>query len=145
MFTNNWWPAGGKGGYPRSEKWKNLKNCTHSKIKFYIIFIQFFFSTMDIKIFTYGEARGAGMGWAEGVIRSEKWENHKNSTNSKMNFYLIFITIFFSTIYIKNLPRMGRSKIQTSKSAFSFVGGRSGAGFNIYIYFFAYYYIISSM
>ena len=41
---------------------------------------------MDIKIFTYGEARGAGMGQAGGIIHSEKWKNHKNSTLLKSNF-----------------------------------------------------------
>ena len=50
---------------------------------------------MDIKNFTYGEARGVGMGWAVGVIRSEKWKNHKNSAHSKIKFYIIFISIIF--------------------------------------------------
>ena len=40
-----------------------------------------FFSRMDIKIFTYGLAKGAGKGRVGGVIRSEKWENHKYSTH----------------------------------------------------------------
>ena len=32
-----------------------------------------------------------GGGWAGGIIRSEKWENHKNSTHTKIKFYIIFI------------------------------------------------------
>ena len=50
----------GGGGYViRSEKLVNHKNSTHSKVKFYIIFISFFFSMMDIKIFTY---------WGSGAV-----------------------------------------------------------------------------
>ena len=46
------------GGVIRSEKWENHRNSTHTKIKFLIIFIQFFFSTMDIEKFSWkmGEA-----------------------------------------------------------------------------------------
>ena len=39
------------GGVIHSEKLKNHKNSTHSKIKFCIISIEFFFSSMDVKIF----------------------------------------------------------------------------------------------
>ena len=52
---------------------------------------------MDIKNFKYG---GTGKGRADGVIYSEKWENHKNSTHTKIKFYIIWI--FFSTMNIKN-------------------------------------------
>ena len=82
---------------------------------------------IDIKIFTEG-AQGAGKGRAGGVIRSENWEHHKNSTHTKIKFYIIFIIIIFSTIDIKILQMGGQ-------------GGQPGAGF----IFFAHYYIISSM
>ena len=49
---------------------------------------------MDIKSFTYGGVQGAGKGRAVGVIRSEKLENHKNSTHTKIKFPIIFISIF---------------------------------------------------
>ena len=43
---------------------------------------------MDIKNFTnWGEQGGR----AEGIIRSEVWENHKNSTHTKIRFYKISI------------------------------------------------------
>ena len=62
--------VGGAGDYViHSEKFENHKNSTHSKIKLYIIFI-IFFSTTDIKFFTY---RGGGEGrQAWGIIHSEK-------------------------------------------------------------------------
>ena len=42
---------------------------------------------IDIKIFTHESGgQGAGMGQAGVVIRSQKWENHKNSTHTKSNF-----------------------------------------------------------
>ena len=56
------------------KKCENHKNSPHSKITFYIIFIYLFF-LRDNKIFTYGGARGQ----AAGVIRSEKWKNHRNN------------------------------------------------------------------
>ena len=34
-------------------------------------------------------------GQAGGVIRSEKLENHKNSTHSEIEFYIFFIIYFF--------------------------------------------------
>ena len=52
-------------------------------------------------------ARGAGKGMVRGVIRSEKWEQHKNSTHTKIKFYVIIF--FFSTIDIKIL-NMGGSR-----------------------------------
>ena len=76
----------------RSEKLENHTNNTHTKIKFYIIFIIFFFSTMDIKSFTHWRGQG---GWAGGIICSEKWEYHKNSTHTKIKFPITFISIFF--------------------------------------------------
>ena len=55
---------------------------------------------MDIKSFTNWEGQG---GWAGGIIRSEKWENHKNSTHTKIpirhNFHLIFFTMMDITIF----------------------------------------------
>ena len=46
---------------------------------------------MDIKSFTnWGEAGGR----AGGVIRPEKWKTHKNSTDSKIKFYIVFIFFF---------------------------------------------------
>ena len=36
------------------------------------------------------------MGAAGGIIRSEKLENHKNSTRTKIQFYII--SIIFSTL-----------------------------------------------
>ena len=47
---------------------------------------------LDIKSFTHWGGQG---GWAEGIIRSEKWENHKNSTHTKIQFYIIYIKFFF--------------------------------------------------
>ena len=43
---------------------------------------------MDIKTFTNW---GGQEGRAGGIIRSEKWENHKNITYTKIQFYIIFI------------------------------------------------------
>ena len=43
---------------------------------------------MDIKSFTNWEVQG---GRAGGIIRSEKWENHKNITHTKIQFYIISI------------------------------------------------------
>ena len=43
---------------------------------------------MDIKSFTNWGGQG---GRAGGIIRSEKWENHKNSTHTKLQFYIISI------------------------------------------------------
>ena len=51
-----------------------------------------FFSMMDIKGFTNLGGPGRRTG---GVIRSEKWEDHKNSTNTKTKLYIIFIIFFF--------------------------------------------------
>ena len=43
---------------------------------------------IDIKKKSY---TGGGKGRAGGVICSEKWENHKNSTHTKIKFYIILI------------------------------------------------------
>ena len=43
---------------------------------------------MDIKSFTNWGGQG---GRAGGIIRSKKWENHKNSTHTKIQFYKISI------------------------------------------------------
>ena len=51
---------------------------------------------MDINIFTPGGGiNWAGKGPAEGAIRSEKRENYKNWTHTKIKFPIIFIQIFF--------------------------------------------------
>ena len=67
---------------------------------------------MDIKSFTNWEGQG---GQAGGIICSEKWENHKNSTNTKIQFNIItesfFLILFFyyfinaiiSTLHISSL------------------------------------------
>ena len=52
---------------------------------------------MDIKSFTNWGGPG---GRAGGIIHSEKWENHKNSTHTKIQFYIISITFFFSMMGI---------------------------------------------
>ena len=43
---------------------------------------------MDIKSFTNWGGPG---GQAGGTIHSENWENHKNSTHTKMKFLVAFI------------------------------------------------------
>ena len=43
---------------------------------------------MDIKSFTNWGGQG---GQAGGIIRSEKWEIHKNSTHTKIKFPTTFI------------------------------------------------------
>ena len=62
MDIKNFTNGGAPRGVIRSEKLEYHKNSTHSKIKFYIIFI--FFSMMDIKIFTHegGEGQEGGPG-----------------------------------------------------------------------------------
>ena len=60
-FSNWEWP----GGVICSEKWENLKNSTHTKIKLYI-----FFSMIDIKIFTYGRRGANGRRWALSVQKN---------------------------------------------------------------------------
>ena len=99
------------------EKLKNLKNSTHCKIKFHIIFIYIFFSmidikkfpngvglcypfriffflffffTLDIKIYTYGGARRWAWGRQVALSIQKNKKNHKNSTNSKIKFNIIF-------------------------------------------------------
>ena len=63
---------GGAGDYVICyEKSENHKNSTNFRIKFYIIFIYIFFSTIHIKILTYGAARLAGMGRA-GALSIQK-------------------------------------------------------------------------
>ena len=52
---------------------------------------------MDIKSFTNWGGQG---GRAGGIIRLEKWENHKNSTHTKIKFPIILILIFFYTMGI---------------------------------------------
>ena len=121
--TNQGW----EGGVICLDIWENNKNSTHTIIKFYIIFIWIFFYTMDIKKIKYG---GAGKGRAGGIICSEKWENHQNSTHTKIKFYMIF-RFFFSTEDIKNVTNWGREE----------QGGKPWVG----VFFFTYFYIISSM
>ena len=55
---------------------------------------------MDITIFTNGGVRGAGKRRTGGVIRSEKSENHKNSTHTESKFPITFIYIYFFTVDI---------------------------------------------
>ena len=56
---------------------------------------------MDIKKIKYGGGREAGKRRAGGVIRSEKEENHKNSTHTKIKFYIIFFSFFIYDGYSK--------------------------------------------
>ena len=76
---------------------------------------------IDFKIFTFGGPWGGGQGC---VIRSEKWENYKKSTHTKIKFYVIFIYIFFLWLILKFLQMGG--------------GGRGGV-------FFTCYYVINVM
>ena len=46
---------------------------------------------------------GGGGQWF--VSRSEKLENHKNSTHSKIKLYIIFISIFFLQLILKYFQR----------------------------------------
>ena len=75
---------------------------------------------IDIKIFTYGGARGAGKGRAGGVIRSEKLENHKNSAHTEIKFNVIYIFIFPRWI-LKILQMEGGRQ-----------GGRQGGRWNLF-------------
>ena len=75
--------------------------------------------------------------------RSEKWKNHKNSTNSKMNFYIIFITIFFLRFILKTFQGGEDPRYKHPSQHFPSSEGGPGPGL-IYI-FFTYCYIISSM
>ena len=65
---------------------------------------------------------------AGGVIRSENWENNKNSTHTKIKFYIIFILIFLLRWILKIL-QIG-------------VGARGQAGgwWNLFFYIFLYYF-----
>ena len=65
---------------------------------------------MDVKSFTNWGGQG---GRAGGIIRSEKWEKHKNSTHTKIQFYII--SIFFYDGYYNFYRWVGS-------------GGRQGAG-----------------
>ena len=71
---------------------------------------------MDIKSFTnLDEARGA----AGSLIRSEKWENHKNSTHTKIKFYIIFFFRWILKILIweaKGLARGGQGALSIQKN-----------------------------
>ena len=64
---------------------------------------------MDIKSFTNW---GGQEGRAGGIIRSEKLENHTNSTHTKIQFYIISIYFIFSmmdiTIFTDGKGGMGR-------------------------------------
>ena len=70
MNIKNFTRWGGQGGQAegiiRLEKWENHKNSTHTKIQFYIISIKYFFSMMDIKIFTAGGGSGGWHGAGRG-------------------------------------------------------------------------------
>ena len=59
---------------------------------------------MDIKSFTKWGGPG---GWAGGIIRSENWENHKNSTHTKIQFYIISIIFFLLWWILPFLPMGG--------------------------------------
>ena len=60
---------------------------------------------MDIKNFINGGSWGAG-----DVILSEERENHKNSTHSKIKFYIIFISFCFPMMDIQNFQRGGKGE-----------------------------------
>ena len=68
------------------------------------------------------------MGAPGGVIRSEKWKHHKNSTHYKIRFYIIFIWIFFSTIHIEH-----------------FLKGGAGWGLVKFFFYISLYYFINVM
>ena len=54
---------------------------------------------IDIKFLHTGGSGGPGKLRPEGVIHLEKLENHKNSTHTKIKFYIIFIIFFFCDRY----------------------------------------------
>ena len=87
---------------------RNHMNSTHTKIKFYIIFIYIFhFYDWYSKFYKLGGGR-AGVS-AGGVISSEKWENRKTSTNTKIKFSMLFISIFFFYDAYLKFPWLGGS------------------------------------
>ena len=51
---------------------------------------------MDIKSFTNLGEQG---GWAGGIIHSEKWENHKKSTHTKIKFPITLVDFFGRIIF----------------------------------------------
>ena len=81
---------------------------------------------IDIKYFTYWEGPG---GWAWGIIRSEKWESHMNSTHTKIKFPIIVI-VFFLWLIFKIFLIEGR--------------GREGI-FESDVFCFFYYYFINAI
>ena len=78
---------------------------------------------IDIKSFT--NWRGT-RGQAKGIIHSEKWENHKNSTHTEIKFYIIYLIFFLQ--WILKILQIG--------------GGGKGAG-EIYFFDIFLYYIIN--
>ena len=80
--TEAW--GGWEGGIIHLEKWENHKNSTHSKIKFCI-----FFSTIDIKIFTY--VRSLGLGAGRGHYPFSIIKKSQEHYLFKIKFYIIFI------------------------------------------------------
>ena len=95
-------------------------NSTHSKIKFYISCIEFFFYDGCTNFLRGGEG-----GVMLSVQKTEK--NHKNRTHSKIKFYIIFIYIFFSMMYIKKI--------------LNGAGGLVGGGLIAFFYILLYYFI----
>ena len=83
--------------YPFRKKWEDHKNNTHTKIKFYIIFIKFFFFLWWIlKVL---QIRG---GWRDSMHRALSVEKNEKITrtgplsgHTKIKFYIIFIDFFF--------------------------------------------------
>ena len=59
---------------------------------------------LDIKSFTNWGGQGEQ---TVGIIHSEKLENHKNSTHTKIQFYIISIILFFSMMDITIFTNAG--------------------------------------
>ena len=92
----------GRGRYP-FRKIEKITRTVHILNQILRIFsFLFFFVLWWILTFlhTGGGINWAGKGPAEGAIRSEKQENYKNWTHTKIKFPIIFIQIFFFVWWI---------------------------------------------